>query len=108
MTNQVCTWLVILIARVFLEFHWQHALVATHAATPKTAPLPEGSCHKVAEGRECYAWPIAARAVELNFRLRSDVLLRGVPENDIVRELVILNGAKHSEVSHNMPAGAVY
>ena len=100
MTNQVCAWLVILIARVFLEIHWQHALVATHAATPKTAPLPEGSCHKVAEGRECYAWPIAARAVELNFRLdfspfgrrplvRSDVLLRACPKNDIVRELVI-------------------
>ena len=40
-------------------------------------------------------------------RLRSDVLLRACPKNDIVRELVILNGAKRSEVSHNMPAGAV-
>ena len=29
-------------------------------------------------------------------------------QDDIVRELVILNGAKRSEVSHNMPAGAVY
>ena len=38
-------------------------------------------------------------------RLRSDVLLRAYPKNDIVLELVILNGAKRSEVSHNMPAG---
>jgi hypothetical protein len=33
------------------------------------------------------------------------VLLRAYPKNDIVLELVILNGAKRSEVSHNMPAG---
>ena len=35
----------------------------------------------------------------------SDVLLRAYPKNDIVRALVILNGAKRSEVSLDMPAG---
>ena len=33
------------------------------------------------------------------------MLLRAYPKNDIVRALVILNGANRSEVSLDMPAG---
>ena len=34
----------------------------------KTAPLPEGSCHAGAEGRECYLRPITARVSDVALR----------------------------------------
>ena len=32
---------------------YQHSLIAPREGATYTAPLPEGSCHDVAEGREC-------------------------------------------------------